>query len=95
MRKVTLRTLRDKWMADPAFRREYEKLAPEFETARALIKARTRAGLSQAEVARRMGTTQSAVARLESGLRSPTTKTLGLYAKATRSRLKVTLIPSE
>jgi DNA-binding transcriptional regulator YiaG len=95
MKRVPLKKLRDKWMADSAFRKEYERLAPEFETAQALVKARTRAGLSQAQVARRMGTTQSAVARLESGLRSPTTRTLDLYAKATKSRLKVVLVPAE
>ena len=95
MKSIPLGKLRERWMADPAFRTEYEKLAPEFELAETLVKARTRAGLSQAQVAHRMGTTQSAVARLESGLRSPTTRTLGLYAKATKSRLKVRLVPVE
>lgn len=95
MKTVPLKKLRDKWMKDPAFRKAYEDLAPEFELAQALVRARTRAGLSQAEVARRMGTTQSAVARLESGHRSPTTRTLHLYAKATRSRVKVTLVPAK
>ncbi|MGD9539248.1 MAG: helix-turn-helix domain-containing protein [Alphaproteobacteria bacterium] len=95
MKRVPLKRLREKWMADPAFRTEYERLAPEFEMAQALVKARLRAGLSQSQVARKMGTTQSAVARLESGTRSPTTRTLELYAKATNSRLKVTLVPAE
>lgn len=93
MKTVPLKKLRDKWMKEPGFRKAYDDLAPEFELAQALVEARTRAGLSQAEVAHRMGTTQSAVARLESGRRSPTTRTLDLYAKATRSRVKVTFVP--
>ncbi|CAM3824526.1 helix-turn-helix domain-containing protein [Roseateles saccharophilus] len=60
-------------LADPATRREYDALAQEFETARELVVARARAGLTQEQVAERMGTTQSTVARLESGRRPPDT----------------------
>ena len=72
-------------------REEYDRLAPEFEVVRTLIEARARAGLTQAEVAERMGTTQSVVARLEGGRSAPTWKTLQRYAQATGSRLRVTL----
>jgi ribosome-binding protein aMBF1 (putative translation factor) len=54
-------------LADPAARAEYDALAPEFDMARELIAARARAGLTQADVAQRTGTTQSVVARLEGG----------------------------
>ena len=54
-------------MKNPAFKAEYDALEDEFSLARELIEARTRAGLSQAELAQHMGTTQSAIARLESG----------------------------
>ena len=60
-------------------------MAPEFEIARALIAARARAGLTQAQVAARMGTTPSVVPRLESG-RLPSIRTLERYAKATGAR---------
>ena len=50
-------TLHRKWMKEPEYRREYEALEDEF----ALMAARARAGLSQAELAKRMKTTQSAV----------------------------------
>jgi transcriptional regulator with XRE-family HTH domain len=52
-----------------------------------LIKARTRAGLSQAELAVRMGTSQSAIARLESGQTLPSTKTLLRYAEGHRQQI--------
>lgn len=78
-------------LRDPAVRQEYERLGPEFEVVRALIEARARAGLTQAQVAERMGTTQSVVARLEGGRSAPTWKTLQRYASATGSRLRVSL----
>lgn len=59
--------LHKKWSCDPDYRAAYSKLGPEFELAGALIEARTHAGLTQAQLARRMETTQSVIARLESG----------------------------
>ncbi len=47
---------RKKWFKDPAFLKEYEALEPEFRMAQELIKARSQAGLSQKDVAKRMGT---------------------------------------
>jgi predicted transcriptional regulator len=85
-------SLKKKWRADPAFRRAYDVLKPEFAMARQLIAARHRAGLSQAEVARKMGTTQSTVARLESGQRLPTMSTLQRYASAIGHKVQVHLI---
>ncbi len=78
-------------LADPKVRREYEALAPEFEISAELLRARLRAGLSQAELAERMGTSQSTIARLESGQTLPSTKTLLRFAEATRSRIQVRL----
>ena len=83
--------LHKEWLKDPAYKVEYDALGPEFELMESLIRARTSAGLTQAEVAERMGTTQSAVARLESGRPLPSTRTLQRYAKATGSRLKIML----
>ena len=87
--------LHKKWMKDPAYRAEYEALADEFDLAKAFIEARARAKLTQAEIAERMGTTQSAVARLESGKRLPSMRTLQRYAKATGSRIKLNLVAAE
>ena len=69
-----VRALHKKWLRDPAYREAYNELAPEFRMARALIEARTNAGLTQAQLAERMQTTQSVVARLESGRAHPSTR---------------------
>lgn len=79
----------DKLSKDPAFVREYAALEEEFALAAALIKARADASLTQEELAVRMGTTQSAIARLESGRSRPSTATLAKFAKATGTRLRV------
>jgi transcriptional regulator with XRE-family HTH domain len=77
----------------PEVRKEYDALEEEFALAAAVAKARMRAGLSQAELARRMKTTQSTVARLESGRGRPSTRTLDRFAKATGHRLKISFEP--
>lgn len=78
----TLKKLKQELLADVSVQAEYNAMADEFAVARELIAARTRAGLSQNEVADRMGTTQSVVARLESGKRPPSMRTIGRYAQA-------------
>jgi transcriptional regulator with XRE-family HTH domain len=83
------------WMKNPKYKTEYEGLGKEFQLARTLIEARTRAGLSQTQLARRMKTSQSYVARIESGQVRPSTSALERLAKATGSRLKITFEPAE
>jgi predicted transcriptional regulator len=78
-------------LSDPEVKREYDALAPEFEFSAELLRARLRAGLSQAELAERMGTSQSTIARLESGQTLPSTKTILRFAKATRSKVELRL----
>ena len=80
-------------MKEPAYRKEYAALEEEFQLTKALIEARSRAGLTQGEVAKRMQITQAVVARLESGGSRPSTRTLERYAKATGSRLRITFEP--
>jgi ribosome-binding protein aMBF1 (putative translation factor) len=87
-----LQTIKKKMLADREVRAVYDALADEFDLARELIAARVRAGLTQAEVAERMGTTQSVVARLESGAQMPSVNTLLKFAKATRSRPIIKLL---
>ena len=84
--------LKKKMLADPAVRKAYDKLAPEYAIARELIKARSRAGLTQSDVAKRMGTTQSVIARMESGSKLPSMNSLVRYAKVTGSRTVVKLV---
>ena len=87
----TLTQLKGEMLADPETRIEYESLAGEFAMTRELISARSRAGLTQGEVAQRMGTTQSVVARLEGGGRSPSMRTVQRYAQAIGCRAVVRL----
>lgn len=83
--------IKNQWMKDADFRQAYQDLEFEYEVALELIQARINAGLTQEEVATRMGTTQSVIARLESGRVLPTVKTLLQYAKATGRHLHVSL----
>ena len=87
---ILFEKLKARLLANPRVRAEYA-LAPEFEIAAELLRARLRAGLSQAELAARMGTSQSTIARLESGQTLPSTKTLLRYAEATGSKFHVRL----
>ncbi|SMC39895.1 helix-turn-helix transcriptional regulator [Rhizobium sp. RU36D] len=88
-----LADLKQRLIEHPEFREEYAKADIEFQLLEALVLARTRAKLSQAELARRIGTTQSAIARLEAGGVSPSVATLQRYAEATGSRLEIKLLP--
>jgi len=88
---IPLKEFMAKSLADPDVKREFDALEQEFAIASELIRARARAGLSQAELAKRMGTSQSAIARLESGQTLPSTKTLIRFAEATNSKIKLRL----
>jgi ribosome-binding protein aMBF1 (putative translation factor) len=95
MKRTTVDRLHKKWMKNPEYRREYDALGEEFSLSAALIEARSRAGPTQEQVAQRMKTTQAVVARLEGGGSMPSTRTLGKYAKATGTKLKISFEPEE
>ena len=79
-------------LAEPGGAEAWEEADAEYSVIEAMIRARAEAGLTQAEVARRMGSTQSAVARLEGGGISPSVDTLRRYAKAVGKRLRVEMV---
>lgn len=91
MRKKTIPATEvfKRWHKDPAYVAAYESLADEFALAASLIEARSKAGLTQAQLARRMHTTQAVIARLESGRAKPSTRTLERLASATGTRLRI------
>lgn len=91
--KRDVRELFENWNADPAFQAEYAALEEEYALAAAVIEARVRAGLTQAELAARMGTSQSAIARLEGGAK-PSLRTLEKLAQATGARLRIRFEPA-
>jgi ribosome-binding protein aMBF1 (putative translation factor) len=74
-----------------AFEKALEALKPEQVLRAEMVEARVRAGFTQAQLAQHMGTTQSAIARLEAGRSSPSIATLRKLAAATGSRLLIRL----
>lgn len=85
----TLTNLKHEQMLDPKFRREYEALKPKYDLIRAVLDARIKKGVTQKELARRVGTTQSAIARFESGQGNPTLDFLSKVSAAVGARLEV------
>ncbi|MCA6224583.1 MAG: helix-turn-helix transcriptional regulator [Phenylobacterium sp.] len=83
-------------MQRPGFKEAWEAGADEYAALRSLLEARKQAGLTQEEIAIRMGTSKSAVSRLESSLRdpkhSPTFETIRRYAKACGKRVEIQLV---
>lgn len=88
---VSQETVKRRMLSNPDVRQHHEAQAPEYALAREFIAARTRAGLSQAELAQRMDTTQSVIARLESGRVLPSMRTLRRLADAVGATLTVRL----
>jgi transcriptional regulator with XRE-family HTH domain len=88
-----------KMLMEPAVKAEYDAQAEEFALLDELLRARRQAGLTQAEVAARLGTKTPAVARLEAGggsqRHSPSVATLRKYARAVGCRLEIRLRPCE
>lgn len=82
----SLKDFKAELLSKKGVREAYEELAPEYAIARAVIKARRDCGLTQAELAERMDTSQSYVARLENAKVMPTLKTLLRIAEATGTR---------
>ncbi len=87
--------LKKRLMEDPEFREEYARADDEFALIEALVCARAAAKLTQAQLAERLGTTQSAIARLEGGRVSPSFATLRRFAEATGTRLTVGLVRAD
>jgi transcriptional regulator with XRE-family HTH domain len=90
----SLKRFKRKAFARPGVKVAYEELAEEFAFLDEVLRARAEAGLTQAEVAKRIGTTQSAVARLESATsgHSPSIASLQRYAKALGCHVEVRLV---
>jgi transcriptional regulator with XRE-family HTH domain len=91
-----LSRFRSRALRRAAVRKAYDGLEDEFAFLGEVLRARARSGLTQADVAARVGTTQSAIARLESGTRkhSPSIATLQRYARAIGFRLEIRLVES-
>ena len=95
---LTHEKLKQKMLGNLQVKTEYDALEEEFALFDELLKARTQSGLTQAQVADRMGTKTPAVARLEAGggsrMHSPSISTLRRYAKAVGCHLEIRLVRS-
>ena len=92
MKLTSFESLKKKLLKNPKFREEYDKLEPEFEFVCALIDRRLKRGLTQAMLAKKVGTKQSAIARLESGFSNPTFALLNQVANALDATVKISFI---
>lgn len=87
----THQELHQRWMKDSEFRREYEKLEPEFQIARQIIAARIRRKITQEELARRAKTGQAVISRLEGMNARPSISLLVRVAEALNTKISVTV----
>jgi len=83
--------LKKEWMKDPNFKKAYEALEPEYAIIRAIIKKRIENKMSQKDLAKKLGTKQSAISRLESGTYNPTLSFLKKLSTALNTELKISL----
>lgn len=79
-------------LKNPRFKREYDKLQPEFAVISAIIQARVKKGITQEYLARKIGTKQSAIARLESGRANPSIGFLKKLAEALNTNLQIRFV---
>lgn len=85
--------LHKKWIKNPEYKKAYDESRVEFEVAQEIIEARMKSGLSQGELASLMSTSQSAIARLESGAGLPSLRTLTKLAAATNTHIEIHFKP--
>ncbi len=82
-------------MKDPEFRREYEALEPEFEIIQQIIDLRIKRKMSQTQLAKKVGTQQPSIARMESRGQIKNLEYLQRVATALDAKLEVRLVPRE
>jgi len=91
MQKKTYRQLKRELLRDKKIQYAYEKLGPEFAVIEMIIKKRIEGGLSQKELAQKIGTKQSAISRFESGTYNPSLSFLQKVGEALNVKLKIFL----
>ena len=91
MKNKTYKQLKKELLKDKGIKKAYEKLGPEFAVIEMIIRRRIEKGLSQKELARKIGTKQSAISRLESGTYNPSLSFLQKVSEALNTKLKISL----
>ena len=89
---VNFRDFHNEQMKDPEFRKAYDDLEVEFQIINDLIRKRIKNDISQKELARKIGSDQATISRLETGNYNPSIKFLKKVAEAVGGKLKVTII---
>jgi ribosome-binding protein aMBF1 (putative translation factor) len=92
---ISFADLKLEMLANPEVAAEYERLGPVYELVGAMVDARHAAGLTQGEIAAKIGTTQSAIARLENAHHLPSLDMVTRYASAVGRKLVIELTPAE
>ncbi|HET9148457.1 MAG TPA: helix-turn-helix transcriptional regulator [Acetobacteraceae bacterium] len=92
---ISLTDVKDQLLKDPKVKAEYDRLGPVYQLVGAMVEARHDAGLTQQEVAARMGTTQSVIARLENAHHLPSLDLVTRYAAAIGRRVDIHLVAAE
>ncbi|MDP2651603.1 MAG: helix-turn-helix transcriptional regulator [bacterium] len=77
--------------ARPGFKEAYDALGPKYALIGAMLDARNKKGMTQAEIAQRAGTTQSAIARFEAGRTNPTLEFASRLSRALGAKLEIRL----
>ena len=88
---IPYRKLKKKWLKDPAFKKAYDDLQPEYDLIALMIRKRIDEGLTQKEIARRMGTKQSAISRFESGTYNPSLAWIRNAAHALDAKVRISI----
>lgn len=91
MKNKTYKQLKRELLKDKKIKKAYERLGPEFAVIEMIIKRRIEKGLSQKQLAQRIGTKQSAISRFESGTYNPTLSFLQKIAEALDAKLKISV----
>lgn len=96
MNDLSYKSFKQEALKDPETKKEYDALAPVWDLRRKLIRLRTEKGITQAEIAKRMGTNKSSISRLECGekVNFPTLGTIQKYAQALGYNVKVEFEPA-
>ena len=92
---MNFREFKQNALQNPEVRREYDALEEEFSLIDQLITMRTKAGLTQEDIAKKLGTNKSNISRLERGRSNPSWGTLNKYAAACGFRVKLEAIQDD
>ena len=86
---ISFSDVKKEWLKDPKFRKSYDDLEPEYSIIRAILRKRIESKMSQKDLAKKLGTKQSAISRLESGNYNPTLSFLKKLSSTLGGKLEI------